>query len=141
MKNTPCEHCAICGCALTRKQNTYAADTVDGRSHASRHHYVAERFFGRTANRNGRDRTKIFDECPWGHERQTVLFCYECHEELLHNPVLLPEDLELFASLVRARGLSEREKPVSKKMIAERIRLFHEVIVAGLRALTTDSDV
>ncbi len=36
------EHCAICNCQLHREQNTYARPTVKGRSHATKHHYVAE---------------------------------------------------------------------------------------------------
>ena len=28
-------------------------------------------------------------------------YCYECHEELLHDPVLLPEDIRAFSELVK----------------------------------------
>jgi hypothetical protein len=49
---------------------------------------VAERFFGRSNNRRGTQRDRVFEECPWGIEGQTAVFCYDCHEELLHNPVL-----------------------------------------------------
>jgi hypothetical protein len=38
------EHCAICGCQLHR-QSSYAKPTIEGGSHASEHHFVAERFF------------------------------------------------------------------------------------------------
>jgi hypothetical protein len=41
------EKCAICGCELHRIAGTYARPTVEGRSHASKHHFVSERFFGR----------------------------------------------------------------------------------------------
>src|SRR2546430_8694767 len=37
-----------------------SAPTVPGRSHASRHHYVAERFFGRSKNRRGTQRERVF---------------------------------------------------------------------------------
>jgi hypothetical protein len=53
------------------------------------HHYVAERFFGRSKNRRGQIREAIFPECPWDYEKRTVVLCYECHEELIHNPVFL----------------------------------------------------
>jgi hypothetical protein len=66
------------------------------------------------------------------------LFCYECHELLLHNPVLLPDDVHRFAELVRQRGLSEESKPHSAALIAERIKLFREVIANGLTALLQD---
>ena len=83
------ESCEVCGCLLGREAGTYARPTVEGRSHASQHHYLAERFFGRSKNRRGTERQRIFEESPWGHEGETGVFCYECHEELLHNPVLL----------------------------------------------------
>jgi hypothetical protein len=55
---------------------------------------------------------------------------------LIHNPVLLPEDIKLFQSLVRSRGLIENDKPADRTKIAGRIELFHEVIANGLRQLS-----
>ena len=125
------ERCAICGCRLNRS-GEYATRTKQGRSHATEHHFVAERFFGRSANRKGTLTERVFAECPWGQEKQAGVFCYECHELLLHNPVLLPEDVKRFSALVRKRGLSEDEKPDDYACIAGRITLFHEVIARGL---------
>jgi hypothetical protein len=65
-----------------------------------------------------------------------VVLCYECHEELIHNPVFLLEDIERFAALVRERGLSEECKSNDRAKIAGRIRLLREVIDAGLHSLT-----
>lgn len=129
------ERCAICGCQLHRTKDTYARPTVEGRSHATSHHYVAERFFGRSTNRRGTKTEGIFASCPWGHEGESVVFCYECHEELVHNPVLLPEDISRFAELVKQRGLSEEIKTESREPIAGRVALFHEVIACGLASL------
>jgi len=125
------EHCTICNCLLHRTEGTYARQTTEGRSHATKHHYVAERFFGRSANRKGTKRPGIFDECPWGHEGETAVFCYECHEELLHNPVFIPEDLELFSKVVKRRGLDEKIKSEDRSKLAGRIRLLHEIISKG----------
>jgi hypothetical protein len=135
MKTKANENCAICGCLLHRTKNTYASPTIEGQSHASTHHNIAERFFGRSNNRKGTQREKIFKNYPWGHEQDTVVFCYDCHEELLHNPVLLPEDIKKFADIVRHKGLSEDKKTNSRKKIAERIKLFHEVIQRGLEEI------
>jgi hypothetical protein len=129
------EHCAICGCHLHRTKNTYARPTVEGRSHATSHHYVAERFFGRSTNRRGTKTDGMFSCCPWGHEGESVVFCYECHEELIHNPVFLPEDIVRFAALVRQCGLSEETKTESRELIAGRVVLFHDVIARGLASL------
>ncbi len=125
------ETCQVCGCLLHR-EGRYAEDSVRGRSHATRHHYVAERFFGRSANRPSTRRRAIFATCPWAHEGRKGVFCYECHEELLHNPVLLPRDIGKFARIVKLRGLSETKKPVGRSLIAGRIILLHEVIARGL---------
>jgi len=84
-------NCAICGCKIHRG-GQYATPTIEGRSHATKHHYVAKRFFDRSANRRSEQRKPIFSECPWNIEGETNEFCYECHEELLHNPVLLPSN-------------------------------------------------
>lgn len=74
----------------------------------------------------------MFESCPWGHERESAVFCYECHEELIHNPTFLPSDIERFAALVKARGLAESLKPEDRAKLAGRIKLLHEVIEAGL---------
>jgi hypothetical protein len=126
------EYCAICGCILERMSGAYGTPSKEGRGHPSRHHYVAERFFGRSGNRRGDAREGIFKTCPWGVEGKSTLFCYECHEELLHNPVLLPEDLARFRELVKKRGLAELHKSADRIKIAGRVKLFHEIIEAGL---------
>jgi hypothetical protein len=77
----------------------------------------------------------LFAISPWGHEGESEVFCYECHEELLHNPVLLPEDIRLFAELVELRGLSEKEESGDRSKIAARIALFHDVITRGLKIM------
>ncbi len=130
------ERCAICGCVLHRFGD-YAKPTVKGRSHATAHHYVAERFFGRSKNRPETQRGRIFETCPWGAERSTATYCYECHEELLHNPVFTPQDVAKFARLVAARGFSEEQKPEGRERLAGRIMLLHDVIEAGLSALSS----
>jgi hypothetical protein len=138
MKTKPIE---TCGCPLHRTKNTYASPTVEGRSHASTHHYVPERFFGRSKNRRSTQREKIFEDCPWGHEGESTTLCYDCHEELIHNPVLLPVDIRRFADIIRNRGLEEHEKTASRNKIAERIKLFHEIIQRGLEEIDKNNEV
>ena len=132
------ERCTLCGCALTNQTGTYAKPTAAGRSHRNEHHLVAERFFGRSKNRRGTQRERTFAECPWGMEGEALVFCFECGEELLHNPVFLPQDIQQFAQLIRVRDLSEEEKPATREKLAGRIRLLHDVIAAGLAALMKD---
>jgi hypothetical protein len=101
-------------------------------------HYVAERFFGRSANRRGEQRARIFQQCPWDLEGEIALFCYECHEELIHNPVFLPGDIVGFAELVRCHDLNEDQKTESREKLAGRIKLLHEVIQTGIQTLLRD---
>jgi hypothetical protein len=73
--------------------------------------------------------------CPWGPEKQATVYCYECHEALIHNPVLLPGEVQAFAELVKIRGLNEDDKPSEKDKIARRVMLLHEVLATGLFTL------
>lgn len=130
------ERCALCGCQLERSVGGYAEPSPRGRSHATKHHYVAERFFGRSANRPGTKRDPIFSACPWGVEGQTGVFCYECHEEVLHNPVFLPADIEALAALVSRRGLNEGAKGSGRDRVGGRIKLLHDVIEAGIKVMS-----
>jgi hypothetical protein len=125
------ERCDLCGCRLHRG-GSYAARSVLGRSHASKHHYVAERFFGRSKNRRGSQRERVFAKCPWGLEGEISVYCYDCHELLLHNPVFLPNDIERLREIILAHGYGERRKERGYKKLAGRIRLLHEVIDPGL---------
>lgn len=134
------EHCAICGCLLSRKKGTYATATLQGRSHATRHHFVAERFFGRSGNRKGIDRSRLFDECPWGLEGEHEVFCYECHEILLHNPVFTRKNIADFAALVKERNIDEPEKTEKFEKLARRIQLLQEVIEQGISILKNKAD-
>jgi len=129
------KRCAICGCLLSRVPDTYGTPAVAGRSHLSKRHYVAERFFGRSKNRAGEQREPIFEQCPWNTEYQTAEFCYDCHEEILHNPVFLPEDVSKFAKLVELRRLMEPKKTANKKKLGGRIVLLHEVLELGIDRL------
>ena len=117
--------CLICGCYLNRG-GEYAKPTVEGRSHATRHHNVAERFLYKQ-DRAGNPKTPIFNPDPWNLGSYTQEFCYECHEVLLHNPVILPEDVDRFSELVRIKRLDESQKTESTEPIAGRIILLHEV--------------
>ncbi|MBD3401092.1 MAG: hypothetical protein GF399_12295 [Candidatus Coatesbacteria bacterium] len=133
------EKCAICGCTLHR-EGEYAQPTIRGRSHATAHHFVPERFFGRSKNRPNEQREAILSESDLAEfEHDFGILCYECHEELLHNPVLLREDIELFSSLATAKGYAEEEKEQTRKNIAGRIELLHQVIRAGLKVFAEEA--
>lgn len=131
------QNCELCGCQLHRGRGTYAEASVEGRSHATEHHYVADRLYGKKANGKVTKHTPVFEAGDWpeGDAFPTGTFCYECHEELLHNPVLLRDDIAEFAELVQSRGLGEDQKPEGREQLAGRVRLLHECIRVGIAAL------
>jgi len=131
-------HCQICGCKLSSKKGEYAKPTPSGRSHGTRHHYIAERFFGRTTNKRKYQANPVFTKEDYQeYAGQTETFCYECHEELLHNPVFLPKDIVKFAELTKKRHYDEtdKEKTEERHKLGQRIKLLNEVISKGLDEL------
>ena len=86
-------------------------------------------------NRRGTQRPALFSRCPWDLEEKTDVFCYECHEGLIHNVVFLPDDIRKLRELIRLRRLSEDRKTESRKKIAGRIELLHEMIATGIDRL------
>lgn len=47
-------------------------------------------------------------------------------------------DIELFASIVKQRGLSEGQKTTDPSKLAGRIMLLHEALARGLRSLAKE---
>lgn len=131
-------HCRICSCVLSRKNGTYGQATPSGRSHGTKHHLVAKRFFTKTKNDSISKMNPIFKDGDYPqYKGQMETLCYECHEELLHNPIFLPNDIDKFAKLVEKRFCDERgkKKTTKRKKIGQRIKLLNEVISVGLDEL------
>lgn len=76
--------------------------------------------------------------CQKGTKAKPLSSATNCHEELLHNPVLLPEDVERLSEVVKARCIGEEAKEESLNKLAERIKLFHEIIDKGLNEIETE---
>jgi len=131
------ERCALCRCLVHRTRGTYATDTHEGRSHATGHHLVPQRFLGKSATRRKKGpRTAILRPDTFPTPGELLVFCYECHEELLHNPMLLEEDIRRLAELFELSEASEPDgKPFEKVRLARRIEIFHNTIAEGVRCL------
>ena len=76
---------------------------------------------------------------PWELEGKSEVFCYECHEILLHNPVFTPENIVSFAELVSLNKLDEQIKTDSVDKLAKRVELLQKVIEHGIRKLKNES--
>jgi len=136
------QHCAICGCELfgarrdkekgqLKRKVQYGEDSPEGRSYRTKHHYIAKRFLGREIFSGGDEQRLIKNK------RKYTFLCYNCHEELLHNPMLLPDDIEDFHELVdkEDKRLTEPTKGDDKDKLARRIELLHKVIETGIKVL------
>lgn len=55
---------------------------------------------------------------------------------MLHNPVILPEDIDRLATIIRAKGLNEDTKSDSKDKLAARIMLLQDIIHKGIDAVS-----
>ena len=103
------DHCALCGIEFT----TGAYATKNGRFHGSEHHlfparfkkfHVSQRSLAKKLNIESQD----FD---------SVHLCYECHEELLHNPVFTTKMIKELSQLMR--GMSFEDKVIVLSRVIE----------------------
>mgnify|MGYP001619825991 CR=1 FL=1 len=124
-------NCGLCGCALLR-MGKYGEDNALGRCFPSEHHLVAKRFYGKNKNK----RSKILDDDDFKKfSNEKIKLCYDCHEELLHNPVLSPDNMKGFKELVRKKHWDERNKKDGKEKIRGRIKLLQEIIDKGINIM------
>ena len=128
------ERCRLCGCRVHRG-GPYAAPTIEGRSCASEHHLCGRALPWALENLTWRPACQDFRNVSVGIRRKVAVYCYECGEKLLHNPVIIEADIERFAQLVRLRALNEDAKPAARQKMVGRIRPLYEVIDAGLSVL------
>ena len=124
-------NCGLCGCVI-QNNGGYAEPTVDGRSHRTKHHYVAERFFGRSNNRRGEIREGIFSVEELDIKPKFGEYCYDCHEELLHNPIILKSEMDKLAEIFKIIGANEDVKTERKDKLKQRIITLKEVIRKGI---------
>ena len=100
------DHCILCGIEFT----TGAYATENGRYNRSEHHlfparfkkyHISQRSLAKKLNLESQD----FD---------SVHLCYECHEELLHNPVFTTKMIKELSHLMRGKGLEDKATTLSR---------------------------
>jgi len=102
MKKT--EHCELCGVELE------AGDYGTKMNGRSSHHRIPERFNKFSTQGNS---------LPEDKDHELLILCYFCHEELLHNPILL-------------LGVEEElRKAFAGKDYIQRLAAFAEIIQLG----------
>jgi hypothetical protein len=80
--------------------------------------------------KGGRSEFKQITEAGWQkmgvkNKKGSRLVCYECHEVILHNPVLSEDQVDQLALLFRGKSFEDR------------VIILNSVIAKGLAALTT----
>ena len=106
--------CLICGVELVEGNPNNKYGTFEGRNYISRHHLFPQRF-QKYFQEN--EVLNIFGITKFNERAE---FCYDCHEEMIHNLILNKEILE---------KLNEK---MNGKNLKERIQIFHEIFKKGL---------
>ena len=109
--------CVLCGTQLVEGNvgNVSATNTEEGMRHFSTHHRLAKRL----QQKKCLDLEAIKEKLRSGDD-ELVLCCF-CHEELLHNPILLPGVEIKLADAFVGKDRAER-----RMVFAEIIRLGAE---------------
>ncbi len=102
------DRCTLCDCELTNTD--YGRNLTD----RSRHHRLPLRLSEWTGS------------FPEEMREELIVLCYWCHEEMIHNPILLPGVEQQLCRLFAGKGLDER------------LRLFAEAIEKGAAALLAE---
>ena len=99
--------CMLCGIEYATGV-VYASE--HGRRSRGRHHLFPRRFEKRGMSQEGLARKLDVETRDLGF----VHLCYECHEELLHNPVLTIKMLDELSHLIKGKSLEDKVVTLSR---------------------------
>jgi hypothetical protein len=109
--------CQLCKAELQEGNRNNIYGTDEGMRHISRHHLFPKRFRNYFTND---ELMKIFQI-----ETPNILgnFCYECHEEVLHNLILNREIIDKLSQLFEGKDKKTR------------IIIFYEIFRMGIETI------
>lgn len=92
----------------------------------------AEMHYAHMKKKGGRPEFQRISDTAWQkmgvqNRQGSRLACYECHEVVLHNPVLSETQIDQLAALFRGKSFEDR------------VVIFNRVIAAGLAAYRKDA--
>jgi len=97
----------LCGIEVTTS-GVYA--TENGQHYRSKHHLVPNRFNKyRISQRSLAKKLNVETG-----DFISILLCYECHEELLHNPVFTTKMIKELSHLMRGKSLEDKVITLSR---------------------------
>jgi len=101
------DHCVLCGIKFSTK-GVYA--TESGRYNRSEHHLFPTRFKKyRISQRSLAKKLNVGTQ-----DFDSVHLCYECHEELLHNPVFTTKMIKELSHLMKGKSLEDKVITLSR---------------------------
>ncbi|HEY9205431.1 MAG TPA: hypothetical protein VIO58_05870 [Candidatus Methanoperedens sp.] len=106
--------CQLCKTPLKEGNLGYAYGTSEGLTHLSRHHIFPKRLKKYFTND---EIQKIFHI---DNPSSSMVFCYECHEEILHNIILNDSMVAMLSTL-----LDRKDKKT-------KIKIIHEILKKGI---------
>jgi hypothetical protein len=123
-------NCAFCGKPLKYNSANLIA-LAEGLPLTSDTHdpsAKSEMHYAHCGGKNSRDQFENIADACWQqmgvqHRFGSKVCCFECHEVVLHNPVLSEAQIDQLASLFRGKSFEER------------VVMLNRVIDAGLRQL------
>lgn len=111
------KHCSLCGILLVEGNPNNNYGKQNAMDYISRHHAIPVRFKEYFSEKNLSTNFGITDL------NLRFDFCYECHEEVLHNLVVNENIIQSLSKLFH------------KKSKQEKIRILHEVLKEGVSQL------
>ncbi len=108
--------CVLCRTELVQGGDGSGKDTDEGMRHFSTHHRLAKRW----QDKKCLDLEAIKEKLRSSDDE--LVLCFFCHEEMLHNPILLPGVETTLAEVF------------TRKDRAERLMVFAEIIRIGAEA-------
>lgn len=122
-------------CALCKKRLRYASSNkkamkqglpVGAETHD--HDAKSKSHFGHMNSKKSRPQFKSLQSAAWKKmgvkdPNGSLILCFECHEVILHNPVLSETQLDLLSSMFKGKTFDKK------------VFIFNRVLDAGLNAL------
>jgi uncharacterized CHY-type Zn-finger protein len=118
------DHCMLCGIEFP-KTGVYAEKTESGQHYRAEHHLIPKRFEKyHISQRSLAKKLNVGTQ-----DFVPVYLCYECHEELLQNPVFTTEMIKELSHLIKGKSLEDK------------VVILSHVIELGIREAIKEEEI
>ena len=102
------DYCMLCGTKFSTK-GIYATKTKNGRHHRGEHHLFPARFEKHFSQRSLAKKLNVETQ-----SLDSIYLCYDCHEELLQNPVFTTKMIKELSYLMKGKSLEDKVVTLSR---------------------------